>query len=282
MTYYLGKPGALIALPDPEAGLPMTPERIGGTHQLLSGKRVRDTLGRMRTWQLSWTAIDLTTFGTLNGFFLGAFGPGPYYFFDPEQRNLLTPNQSSGTDVTGDTTDLGTFGSGATVTSATNASLTGLRSLKVQWTGTISAGAAGAATTLTAIRPSTAYTASIAVGFGTVGFVSCVLAWYDSTGTFISAAAGTSVDASGGWGVVATSTATSPSGAYYCSVRLANTAGNTGTTVASTDNWQLEQAASASAWVPGAGVPLVTVENLSRSTPLAGVCDAQMTLLQVA
>src|SRR4051794_29763530 len=126
MAWYLGRPGALVQLPLPSRGTQVPFSGAGATHRLLSGGVVQDKFAVKRSWQLGWQMLTRDQVGVLNAFVYGTVGPGPYVLIDPEQRNLLSPNQSSGTDVTGDTTDFSTFGSGTSVTSVTNAALTGL------------------------------------------------------------------------------------------------------------------------------------------------------------
>lgn len=291
MTYYLGRAGAMIALPDPEVGLPVTPERVGGTHQLLSGNKVRDTLSRLRTWELSYTAIDLTTLGTLQTFFHGTVGPGPYAFQDPEQRNLLPPNVSSGGDYSGDTTGF-TAGGNVTATVSTDVSLnTGGRFsiLMAETTSVVAFQDVLVGSAFIPVVPGISYTFSAEIRLNS----NCPthyteIAWFDTSKTQLAGGGGTAytdgtsfTGVSGGGRSVATGVAPA---AAYAQVRIKVSTNNTaGTTVfAYTDSWQFEQASAATAWTPGLGVPLVTVESLTRSTPLAGICDARMTLQQVA
>ena len=283
MTYYLGRAGALVALPDPETE-DMAPERVGGMHQLLSGKRVRDTLSRMKTWDLSWTALDLTAYGTLEDFYFAAVGPGPYVFFDPEQRNLLPANVSAGGDVTGDTTGW-TFGPNGVVGQILNlasASLGGQYSLRLTEPTSVVAVQDLAYSAAVPVVAGLSYTFSAQLWIDTGGpqlYIS--MWWLDAAGAAISTSDSSAMSA--GTSGVLSKTAAAPSNAVYVACHLrTNTANTSGSTkYAYTDSWQLEQAGSASTWVAGSGVPLVTVESLARTTPLAGVCDAQMQLQQV-
>jgi hypothetical protein len=295
VTYYLGALGNLVALPDPEAGLSMPVERIGGSHQLLSGAKVRDTLGYSRSWQLSWTAITNAQYGLLEGFLYGATGAGPFYFADDEQTNLLPLNVSTGTDTTGDATGF-TGASGASVLSQAAGSgnwnsmggpfpANGTRTMQTSIPNGTAANAAVAFVTSVPIVAGQPYTFSVYLNtasgnaFGVYGQVN----WLASDGT-------TSVGVNNGNTILpattngrSTVTATAPATAVYarCQFRIAAANSSGSTQFVYSDGWQFEQASAASTWQPGVPMPLVTVESLSRSTPLAGICDAQMTLVQV-
>lgn len=279
MTYYLGRVGTLVALPDPEVGLSTSYERIGGTHQLLSGSRVRDTVGRLRTWQLSWTAIDLVTYGTLEGFY---FATGPFVLMDPEQRNLLPPNVASGGDTTVSATGV-TAGPNITVAASNDVHSDGVTSFILSEPTSVTAFQdALSITTPVPIVPSLPYTLSAMIDPATGAPGHFVWGeWLDGNFAVLSGIQGNTV-AAGGAGT-STVTGTAPSNAAYLRMKIRPATNNTSgvTKFVYTDSWQLQQASSASTWVVGAGPAYVAVDSLSRTTPIAGVCDAQMTLVQV-
>ena len=295
MTYYLGALGALAALPDPEAGLSLTPERIGLSHQLLSGAKVRDTIGYSRQWQLSWTAITLAQYGLLEGFYYGATGGGPYYFVDDEQTNLLPLNVSTGTDATGDTTGFLQV-NGATIASQVQGA--------TLWNTLGGPFPANGSRTLVTTVPNAfannqipvivsadvpvvggvSYTFSVYLRSASTNVIGAYgqINWRDASLSTITTNSGNTITPAAQIGrstVTAVSPTTAVSARLQYLITPANTSGSS--QFIYTDGWQFEMNSSASTWQPGVAVPLVTVESLSRSTPLAGICDAQMTLVQV-
>lgn len=294
MTYYLGASGALTALPDPEAGLSMPVERIGGSHQLLGGGKVRDTIGYSRSWNLSWTAITLAQYGLLEGFYYGFTGPGPFYFFDDEQTNLLPLNVATGTDTLGTTAGFTPNGT-ATLQSSTGSNTNwnalggpfpanGTRTLQ----GSIPTGFA--ANTVFAIGPNVPVVAGqtftlsayVSSAGGNAFGIYCKIVWLASDGSTSVGTVQSNTVAAGPAGRMVASGA-APSTAYYARLQIyTDTTNASGSTqFAYSDGWQFEMNNAVSTWQPGVPAPLVTVESLSRSTPLAGICDAQMTLVQV-
>jgi len=292
VTYYLGALGALAALPDPEAGLSLTPERIGSPHQLLSGAKVRDTIGYSRQWQLSWTAITLAQYGLLEGFYYGFTGGGPYYFVDDEQTNLLPLNVSTGTDTTGATTGA-VAGSNVALFSSTGAA-TSWNSLGGPFpaNGTLTLGhnlstsvvAGNVISKLASAVPVVAgatYTASVYVSTPAFTRAWVFVQWLNGSGAVVSTITGNAVAVSTNARtlIAGVAPATAVTAQVGLQVESANTTGSA--QFLYSDGWQFEMNGAASSWQPGIPVPLVTVESLSRSTPLAGICDAQMTLVQV-
>lgn len=293
MTYYLGQAGALVALPDPETGLSMTTDRIGGTHQLLSGNRVRDTLGWMRTWQLAWTVLPRVNYMQLEGFYTGANGAGPYYFFEPEQVNILPSHVAAANDTSTSSftnqTSTGLFLAGAPTATAWN-SMGGPFPA-----GTSLAIGAGAANGLAAF--SVLYQTVVVPVIAGLPYCSSVyissdsgaptiyskIVWFDSTRSTISSTDAGTI-AGGTAGRIVADNRTAPSNAVWALLQIltatANSSGSTKFVYA--DGFQLEQGLASSTWVPGYAVPLVTIDTLNRSTPLSAVADTQMTLVQVA
>jgi hypothetical protein len=242
----------------------------------------------MRTWELTFTAIDLATYATLEAVFLGTAGAGPYHFLDPEQRNLMTANVASGGDASGDYSG---FWFGTNVTggpdTANNSTPGGRYSISLneptsitQYQDLLIASA------FVPVVPGLSYSWGVDLWLSP-GCPShyTEVQWFDATSTQLTGASGYTDGSTIAPGASSRSTGSgaAPTGAAYAQLRVKAGAANTsGVTVqAYTDGWQFEQAAAPSAWVPGSGAPLVTVESLSKTTPLAGICDAQMTLVQV-
>jgi hypothetical protein len=105
MTFWLGNPPGLTALPSPDRGI---------TPTLVVASSVRATIGGgqavsrapgpgRRTYTLSWSWLDPDTFSVLEEFYTGARGAGPHALLDPGRRNKLSANQSAPGAVSNDT-----------------------------------------------------------------------------------------------------------------------------------------------------------------------------------
>ncbi len=117
MTFYIGRPGALVALPLASRGRKPVWARRSSVQDTLGGGRVVQFApdGR-RTYDLAWQALTLDQLSVFERFATGAAGPGPYTLIDPERRNMLTLNQSSAGSATSDASGLSVVaGSGETV-----------------------------------------------------------------------------------------------------------------------------------------------------------------------
>lgn len=286
MTYYLGPAGGLVPLPEPEAPLPVQPVRLGGTHQLLSGSSVRDTLGYSRRYDLTWTTLDLTSYGLLEGFAYGGSGiTGPYLLLDPEQRNYLNNANSGAVASSFGVSNSGGIANptianiaptywGSLYTSAmtvrTNQALT---SSQFQYVSP----------RYVPVYPGLTYTFSAQAAKYTGGIAGLQLnvVQFDKTLTYISETSNTLTALSSTGGYSLSHTVTTVATAAYLLPRLRFSSAD-GDDTAVVWALQLERGSSASTFAPGAGVPYVTVDSLTSSTPVSGVRDAQMTLLEVS
>lgn len=68
MAYTLGG----VTIRNPDAGWSAGYERIGGTHQLLGGGRVQDTVAMKRSFGFSWTHLTTAEYTAIEGRFLTA------------------------------------------------------------------------------------------------------------------------------------------------------------------------------------------------------------------
>jgi hypothetical protein len=290
--FALGPAGALVPFRAPSPDYASSRTRLGGTHELLAGL-VRDTIGFRRTITLK-LPTDLTAeqYSALETLFEL---PGPYRFVDPTRRNLLTANQSTGTDALRDTTGIiARFG--GSVSSSTAQARSGSRS--IAWAVTPSGTGQGiylqgststVDQTWAVVRPSTQYTVT--------GYMRSTLAismkagmdWYDAAGAFISADTGGSGQAlsTSAWTTrVTRTTPAAPSSVAYGIPWFTNTTTGAAMTVF-LDDPQMEEGTTANPWVFGTGVPLVTIDSLEpdysnwyadATPPLLG---ATMTLLEI-
>jgi hypothetical protein len=98
-TFYLGKPGALTAIRMPAAGYNRGLSDGFAVHDLLDGQAVDRSPYQSRTWAFQHQWLKPDAMSTLMEFVTRQRGVGPFILVDPQAKNLLTPNQASGTDA---------------------------------------------------------------------------------------------------------------------------------------------------------------------------------------
>lgn len=272
---HLGPAGALVQLPSPAPGYEQPDILRGGTHELVGGGNVRDRIPARRRYTLSWPAISddhLSTIRTLTRL------PGPYRYLHPLERNLLTVNQSTGTDELRTTEGVVARFQGV-CSSDTAQTRSGTRSIKWDSQAALSISGRGPYLytseftldgTWTAVRPSTQYTfsgyarASAAVSF------QALIDWHDATGAFLSVSLGTGTAVgTGDFNTRLSVTATSPATAAYGIGAFINTTTPGATRQVWFDDLQLEEGASVTNWRLGAGTPLVAVDSFAPSIVIA-------------
>ena len=277
MTAYLGRPGALQALPGTGLKVAPAPVRISGAATTIGGGRVRDYIGTsvLRSWALTWAALDRDLHGFLEAFYAGLCGPGPFVFLDPGRTNLLTANQSGCTSVSNDAEGFTAAGAGESLSSS---STTVKRGPKVLAWALPAAPAGGV---LRVDAPNTDWAGVPAVvgrdyrlqaqirGAGTdpIITVTAALVWLNAAGSTLSTSTGSGVaTASGAWAQVLC-TGTAPAGAVYVRPELrvtSATVGVGGGTVL-VDELQLampDALDDGTTWRPGLGVPRVSLPQM--------------------
>lgn len=296
MALYLGRPGALVALPGMRRGAKPGLTRQAGIRTTIGGGRAVDYApGVLRTYTLAWEALSRSDYELIAQFFLGHMGPGPFCLIEPGQsRNLLTVNQSSATAATNDTTGFGATGAGESLASTSTVWERGPRSLA--W----SLPAAPAVGVLTLDAPNNAWLGIPCVpgrdyrfqarlrGGGTDPAVDIAakLRWGDITGTQVQLDGGVAVTTSAGGWVTATVTATCPAGGVYLVPRLVVTPATvTAAATVYVDKPQLampDAQDDGTVWGPGLGVPRVSLPNLDPEYLFAHVLKTGLTLTEVA
>lgn len=293
MTIYLGPVGNLVALPSIGRGIKADLQRPTAVHQIAGsrGGRVVDVTGpAKRTYGLEREHLTLDELATLEALYLGAYGPGPFVLLEPWRRNLLSANQSSGTDVLRDAT--GFVAATGSVSSSTVQFDQGMRSLAWAVTAanqTMGTGNLAALTTSAdpavdvPVLPSTVYSAGLRAKLsGSTGSARIDLLWYTAAGALISAATGGTVALSAvSFTTVTNVNITSPSTAALCRLRVANPAMGAAQTIY-LDQWQLQQTAALDAWTIGTGVPRVSFTgDLGQTYPIVGSVNASVELTEV-
>jgi hypothetical protein len=291
---YLGRAGALVQLPSPMPGYAATPLIRGGTHELAGGGNVRDRSGVSRRWVLSWPALNDANWTLVHK---PLWVPGPYRYLDVWEPNLLTANQSTGTDHLRDATGFRAVTQG-TVESSTAWAHGDVRSL-VWDTDTALTVASGRGVaystsltsidkTWTAVRPSVAYTFNVWAHASVAVSAAARIDWYSSAGALISSDAGTGASVStSAWTQLTCANKTSPSTAAYGIPGVQNTTTTASALLLYLDDGQFEEGAAATSLRVGVGTPLVSVDSLTPSIILGDAAagtvlrEAELTLIEV-
>jgi hypothetical protein len=284
---WLGPAGSLVQLPQPQPGIEAGRARRGAVHELAGGGAVLDVTGRARNYRLSWeylTADELATLEVL------AELPGPCRLIDSNRRNYLTPNQSSGTDALADATGMSAFTQG-TVASSTAQARQGARSLA--WATGTALAATGRGVrwftdvntidpTWAAVLPGTPYTFSVYAKTSAAVSMQCGMNFYDANGSLITSPSGSGVALSTSvWTRLSYSDVTPANTAYAIGKSFNTTTTGSAITVYF-DQAQLEQETTAGTWEFGTGTPMVAVDQLAQSYPLAGYYSPELGLVELS
>jgi hypothetical protein len=268
---YLGPPGAVQLVADPEQNLPVRRSRVRGTHQLLGGGAVVDqALRTLREWHLTWNIMTETEYDVLRSLQEQMYGKFPYVFFDPNEKNLFSPNISTASDVTKDTTGFSLLGSGNSLASAATVTpLQGVRHLTLVTAATGAAGTQGAQFGISStvlprgnavpVVPGLDYSfrAYIWTPDGTPQTFRAALRWFSTADSLISSSTGPIVTPGANWTTAATATATAPAGAAYLVPQVRNAATLTAAATLYIDQPLLVQGSVLPSWQMGLGVPYV-------------------------
>jgi hypothetical protein len=290
VTVYLGPLGNLIALPSIGRGITAPLNTPTVVHQLAGrGGRVLDKVGpAKRTYGLTVQGGSAEA-GILEALYLGAYGPGPYVLYDPWRLNLLSANQSSGTDVLADTT--GFVAITGTLTSSTVQSDHGGRSLAWAVTaasqqmmlGTLANTTNATLLTDTPVLPSTVYSAGARLRLSaSTGTARVDVYWFDKTGAFISASTGTATALSNAaFTTCPCLNVTSPSTAALARCSVINTVMGAAQTIYG-DKWQVALGVTLPTWTVGTGVPRVSFDaELGETYPIWPAIDSTFSLVEV-
>lgn len=279
---YFGTPGALTTLPHPRGGIDTTRARSRQVFPLGNGEaRTRSSVNGSRTFELSYEAIDFDTHSKLLAFDQGHYGPGPFAFLDPGERNMLMVNQSASTAAFNDATNFSVAGSGCTIASSTTLVLPAPDTPRsLSWSFNFSSPSSGAAlVTLDSPYPgwpgipvvasrSLCFSCQIrGGGADAIATFRLDLLWYDASEVFISTSSGTPVaSASGAWAGM-TCVAAAPANAAFVLPRIQYITGASAGSIIYFARFQLEEGTTVGTWRPGTGVFPVSVVGYADKWP---------------
>lgn len=292
MTTYLGPVGNLQAVPDNGAlkrafAIPTSVHEIAGTR----GGRVVDRVGTPKaTYTADLTGLTQDEVSVWEGLALNAYGLGPHVLLEPWRRNLLTANQSTGTDTDRDTSGF-VANAGTLSTSGSAFADMGSRSLIWDVTALNQKMMTGALSSITAadpavdipVLPNTVYSARVrARALTGTPQIRLDMRWFTAAGVFISESTGTAtVPSTAGFTDVPCLSITSPATAALLRLKVENTVAPT-TNTFYLDKWQLQFGATLDAWTVGTGVPRVSfTEGFDQSYSVHPYVNGSVTLVEV-
>jgi hypothetical protein len=296
-TYWLGRPGDLVAVRMPDENYDRAVTDHSAAHQLLSGVAVDHTPYEQRAWTLSYDFVSYDTFVLIEQIRTRQRGLGPYVWIDPHTVNFLTPNQSSGTDAWLTTDGFYATGSGETLASSTDVTpVRGQRSLLWTVSPTVTGAGGGGVLCLTtpygpsgwATPPSQPWTLNGRIQGGGVDPAVTVtprFLFLDANGAVVGSAVGTSVVTAAGtwsnWIVTGTATAST---VWVLPQHIITPSSVSGTVKLYFDEMQLDMRVDARGprnWQPGQGQPRVAILAGSENVTRLGRTNSAYQLLEL-
>jgi len=300
-SFWLGKPGSLTQLRVPGAGYPRTLNDEVAVRDLLDGRSVDRSPYGSRTWQLDheWLQPDAAT--VMYEYATRQRGFGPFVFIDPHAKNLLSPNQASGTDALHTTEGFAVTGTGEVLSSSTAWFQQGERSLAWQ----ISPPVTGSGGILRVVAPTGLYGWCVPPGTS-VAFSGYVrqgnaadisvditprIAFMNGAGqvqSYVSAPVITTVTGSAQAFCLLTTVPTGTGGVYLEPQFSVTGSSVAGTAIIMLDQLQLETGLTAGAalsacsvWEYGQGQPLVSVAVSNEVVPRVRRSTLTFTVIEV-
>jgi hypothetical protein len=277
-TWYLGPVGDLRPLACPEEGISVDLIRYGGIHQALSGSRTMDVTGHKYEFRFEWEYLEKSEWSWLEALHTRIV-PGPFWLLNPMRTNLLS-RDSSISRVSVNSGISGASSSGS-LTLVPNADFPALgmpgRSLKAVRTsdGEVYFDRYRAFPVIAGepIRASV-YAKAVAVG---TGANELVLRFYDPSGVQVGSSYTASLTAStSAWGEAVISQ-TTPVGAVTGSIHVGMGA-NAQYLIAAPS---VQMGSAFGPWEIGGAATLVSIDQLSTTSPRYSYMNCSMSLLEV-
>lgn len=277
---WFGLETAMTQLPDPDPGLPLSPSRRLVEHELASGRRAVDVIGRpVRDLRLNWSGLTPAETALIEAYADGENGPGPFFVLldGAPGWNYLHPLIASASSLTGDASGWEYDGPTA-LTSVASPVLRGPRALK--WTVDASGSQrwmwpdwqqVPATLPLAATGTPWTFTFNARTLAGTATVFGQIFGGLDSTDGPDTALNDT------GWATV--SVTHTPATATGFELFIAKQPGTAADIIIDTP--RLSIGAGIAAWTPGRGIPLVSIADSSIVARWNDLYDVSLTLREV-
>jgi hypothetical protein len=288
LDFYLGPPGAPILLPPNIAPVEFPIDKPTAVQELLSGGLVVDRFGRgRRRYSIPYAALTADELSIIEYL---ALQPSFLILDDPNRRNRLTSNQSTGGDAL--RTDEGVIARFQGTEAVSTAQFrSGSRSFA--WFTTTALAATGRGLYLYSnattpddtwhpVRVGAIYSGSGYLRTSAAVSMQAIIDWMGPTGAYLSTDLGTGTAVStSGFTRVSIANKPGPAGAAYGILGFLNTTTTGAAITVWLDDPQMEEGATVTAQVVGTGVPRVAVVETPMSSPLLGYNSPALTLQEV-
>ena len=291
MTLWLGWPGMLWALPDPAPGVGASLERSAGEHRTIGGGRTVEFTGTgRRSFHLVWERLTDDEYAVLETIFTGAAGIGPWMLATDDARwNYLTSGQASAAAVVDTIGWSATGGENLSVVYNPAGGPPSARGAVVGWSLPVPVTSGRLAALAPAhlggwpAPPGRPWTfTTLAATTAAAPVVGMVLRWFDTTDTELTPTTGAGITLGTDRWATLTITATPPPDAVRMMPEVHLVPGSvTGPVTVYLDAPRLMLTPTDRGWLPGRGLPLVSMTSLTDRYPWADTHDAEATLVEV-
>lgn len=289
MTVYLGRPGALVAIPSPKRGVERTRAAVLGIHEAVEGARTVDYVGGAgrQTYAMNWTFLAAESVAFLRALHQRSFGAGPYVLIDPATRNYLSDPVSSASSPDAAAAPFNVT-NGTVALSSTPSGLSPLAYRCYAWSLTTATGPVWLdvpwrhGTNGVPVVPGVSYSARALVSSTVTLPVRLDIAWFDATGAYVSSAVGTPSATPASFATFADRVVSGvcPAGAAFGLVQLQVPSPAVGAVVG-LDGMALTATPEPVPWSPGEDVPRVALTAFPDRVPLVGYHDISATFVEV-
>jgi hypothetical protein len=291
VDWYLGPAGRLQTLHPPRRDYPRTADAQAATYQLLSGGAAVDRAANVtRQFQYAWQWLSSAEWAVLTALHTRQFGAGPFTLIDGGTRNYLSPNQASGGTALRDTTGFAMAAIDGSETLGVVSSPTDTGDRAIAWT--LPATPTYGILRLTAPSPTKRSYLATPPGvpwwcwarIRATNQISAQLrlSWRSSSGLQLSTSDGPLTVLSDSAHMPFPALGSAPPTAVYFEPQLVvNLASVTGPTTVFLGSARLGIGDFDPAWMPGEGLPLVSVVGLPETVPLFDRRSPTITLQEV-
>lgn len=287
--WWLGPPGRMQRLRAPKRDYSRSADPGATTYSLASGGSAVDraaVLDHKLSYQWSW--LSQAEWGVLHALHTGQYGPGPHTLLDGGTANYLSAAQASGGTAGRDPSGFVPAGVLETITLATTPTDVGDRAVAWQVpahpTGVLRLVAPSPLSrTYLATPPGLTWWCWVQLRGSAAVPAHIRLSWRDATGAQISATDPADVTLSTtGWGRFSV-IGTAPPTAVYLEPQVVLASGAVGSiTTVYLGSARLALGAYDATWMPGEGMPLISITALAESVPIGDRRSCTLTLQEVS